>query len=390
MSALRSFAAGRLAVAVTAIALACLSASCSWMPSWLGGTPSRAVEPSPLPEFKPSLTVRTAWRTNIGSSRGAFLQPAVLENAIFAASGDGTVVRLAPNGEVVWRANAKTRISGGVGSDGFIVAVGTPRGEVIAFGADGKELWRGQIAGEVQSPPLVGRGLVIARSSDFRITAFDAETGRRRWAYQRPTTPLTLRGATGLAFAGDLVVAGFPGGRLVALSSANGAARWDVAVSEPRGATEVEWLADVMGAPLVGFGDVCAASYQGRLACYDASNGSLRWARDVSAGAGPGGDADRLIVVDAKSHLFAYSRTAGANAWQQAKLAHRDLSAPLALRRAVVVGDYAGYVHFLSPEDGAFIARAELGAPIVAPPRAFGGGALIEAQDGTVALITIE
>ena len=390
MSAPRSVAASRLAVVITALAVAGASGGCSWMPTWLGGTPSRAVEPAPLPELKPSLTVRTAWRVSVGGSRGAFLEPAVLENAIFVAGGDGTVLRLSPGGEVVWRADTKSRISGGVGSDGFIVAVGTPRGEVITLGADGKELWRAQIPGEVQSPPLVGRGLVVVRSSDFKITAFEAETGRRRWAYQRQTTPLTLRGVNELAFAGDLVVAGYPGGRLVGLASNNGVARWDVAVSEPRGATEVERLADVMGGPLVGFGDVCAASYQGRLACYDASNGSLRWARDVSAGTGPGGDADRVVVVDAKSHVFAYSRAAGASAWQQAKLANRELSTPLVLRRAVVLGDYAGYLHFLSPEDGAFIARTQLSAAIIAPPRAFGGGALIQTQDGTVALITIE
>ena len=39
---------------------------------------------------------------------------------------------------------------------------------------------------------------------------------------------------------------------------------------------------------------------------------------------------------------------------------HRDLSAPLALRRAIVAGDFAGVVHFLSPEDGAFVARVPL------------------------------
>ena len=154
---------------------------------------------------------------------------------------------------------------------------------MITFGADGKPLWRAQILGEVQSPPLVGRGLVIVRGSDFRLTAFDAETGRRRWTYQRATTPLTLRGPSEMAFAGELVVAGFPGGRLVALASSSGAVRWDVVVSEPRGATEVERLADVMGQPLVAAGDVCAASYQGRLACFEAANGALRWARELSA-----------------------------------------------------------------------------------------------------------
>jgi outer membrane protein assembly factor BamB len=86
----------------------------------------------------------------------------------------------------------------------------------------------------------------------------------------------------------------------------------------------------------------------------------------------------------------AYSRLAGAGAWQQEGLAHRELSAPLALRRAVVVGDFAGVVHFLSPTDGSFLARANLSSAISARPVALAGGALVQAQDGTVALLTVE
>ena len=74
----------------------------------------------------------------------------------------------------------------------------------------------------------------------------------------------------------------------------------------------------------------------------------------------------------------------------QKNLEKRDLSAPLALRRAVVTGDFQGYVHFLSPDDGAFIARVNLGSAISATPRAFGGGAVVQTQDGVVALINIE
>lgn len=380
----------RLGAVTLVVAVAGFGSGCAWMPTWLGGSPSKSAEAAPLPDFRPSLATRVAWRVNIGSARGAFLQPAVLENAVYAASGDGAVVRLSPAGEVVWRADAKARISGGVGSDGFTVAVGSPRGEVITFGADGTPLWRAQVPGEIQSPPLVGRGLVVVRGSDFRITAFDAESGKRRWTYQRPSTPLTVRGPTELAFSGDFVLAGFPAGRLVALTATTGVVRWDVLVSEPRGATEVERLSDVMGGPLVAAGDVCAASFQGRLACFEAANGALRWARDVAAISGPGGDDQRVFVVDAKSQLHAFSRTAGASAWQQQKLTNRDLSTPLALRRAVVVGDYRGIVHFLSPEDGNFVARVDLGGAIVAPPRAFGGGAIVQTQDGTVALVTPE
>jgi len=368
-----------------------LLTGCAWLPSWLGGPPSRAAQPTALTEIKPALNARIAWRASVGAGRTELMQPAVTENAVYAAAADGAVVRLAPDsGQVVWRSDVKTRISAGVGSDGFTVAVASARGEIIALGADGKELWRTQVGGEMRSPPLVGRGLVVVRSTDYRITALDAANGKRRWAYQRANVPLTLRSLTEMVYAGDVVIAGFPSGRLVALNAANGAVRWDVAVSEPRGATEVERLADVVGAPLVIGNEVCAASYQGRVGCFDAANGSLRWSSEISAGAGPTADERRVYVVDAKSNVVAFNRAAGSTAWRQEKLMHRDLSAPLALRRAIVTGDFAGVVHLLSPEDGAFVARVPLPAEVVATPRALGGGAVVQARDGTVALIAIE
>lgn len=380
----------RLALLLAAGALA-LVGGCSWLPTWLGGTPSRVAEPAPLPALKAAIGTRVVWRTSVGSGRNAMLQPAVLENAVFAASADGAVVRLAPDsGQVVWRADVKTRLSAGVASDGFAVAVGTPRGELIVLGADGKEMWRAQVGGELQSPPLVGRGLVVVRSTDYRVVAFDAASGKRRWNYQRAATPLTLRGLTELRFAGEMVVSGFPGGRLVALSATTGAVRWDVAVSEPRGATEVERLADVVGAPWVAGADVCAASYQGRVACFDAVSGSLRWASELSASTGPGGDDRLLYVVGAKSNVVAFRRAAGAIAWRQEKLLNRDLTAPLGLRRAVLTGDFEGYVHFLAPDDGEIIARERLDGAITAAPRASGSGAIVQSQGGTVALIALD
>jgi outer membrane protein assembly factor BamB len=391
MTGVATMKAGR----ALAMLLACgLVAGCSsmpsWWPSWLGGSSSKTSEAAPLVDFSPSLAPRVAWRASVGSSRGANPQPAVLENAIFAAGAAGTVVRIGPDGQVVWRTDTNVSISGGVGSDGLVVAVGSARGDVIALGADGKELWRAQVSGSVLSPPLVGRGLVVVRSSDFRISAFDASTGKRRWNYQRTTPPLTLNATTGMAFAGDLIAAGFPSGRVVLLSAANGTVRWEGPVAEPRGATEVERLADVLGTPLVSGGDVCAAAFQGRVACFEIANGNLRWARELSAGAGVGGDGRRLYAVDAKSNVVAFSMATGANAWRQDKLLNRDLTTPLALRRAVLVGDYAGYLHFLSPDDGGFLARVSLGDEINATPVAFGGGAIVQTRDGTIALVTVE
>lgn len=348
-----------------------------------------SLKPAELTDIKPAVELRLRWSVSIGAARGAPLQPAAVENAIYAAAADGTLVRIAPDtGRVLWRVDAATPISAGVGSDGATVAVATPRGEVLAYDVEGKLRWRAQVSSDVTAPPLVGRGVVVVRSTDHRVTAFEAESGKRRWTYQRQQPPLSLRVGTEMAFAGDNVVVGFPGGRLVGVALANGAARWEIAVSEPKGTTEVERLADVVGAVAVAGRDLCAASFQGRIVCADAVNGNLRWARELSAGAGAAiGDA-QVYAVDARSGVLAFTRDVGASVWKNDRLANRALTTPAEFGRTVAVGDLGGYLHLLSAVDGAFVGRARVDASaIVARPQRWADGLVVQTQDGTVALL---
>jgi outer membrane protein assembly factor BamB len=364
------------------VALAgCTVAACS--------SSSKTEKPAALTEIKSPLPIRVAWRVRVGDGRRGFLEPAVLQNAIYAASTDGDLVRLDPaDGKEVWRVKAPVALGAGVGSDGFVVAVAGQRGEVFSYSADGKLSWQTQVPSDVITPPLVGHGLVVVRSTDQGVTAFDAENGRKKWVFKRQTPPLALRAPADMTFSGDNVIVGFPGGRLVAIALTNGASRWDSAVSEPKGATEVERLADVLGTIGLEDSQVCAASYQGRVACFDAASGEQQWAREMPAGAGVAMDGEELLGVDAASTVQAFARSSGAARWSCKLLAYRGLSSPGAQERWVAVGDHQGYVHFLNASDGQLVGRIEVdGSPIVAQPRQIGGGVLIQTQRGHVALL---
>ena len=348
-------------------------------------------KPAELVDFKPSLALKTAWRVNVGAGRGAPLQPALLENAIYAAAADGTLMRVAPaSGEVVWRIDTGATLSAGVGSDGFVVAVASRRGELLTFGADGKPGWRVQLTSDVLTPPLVGRGLVIVRTTDQRVTAFEIDSGKRRWTFSRTSPPLTLRAASDLAVAGDNVLVGFPGGRLVALALGNGAPRWEAVVAEPKGSTEVERLADIVGPVVVIGRDACAAAFQGRLTCVEHANGNLRWSRELSAGGGPAFDASRAFAVDSNGAVVALSRDAGASLWRNDKLANRQLSSPAVAGGAVLVGDFKGYLHALRVDSGEFAGRLSLDGAVVAPLRSWADGVIVQTQGGTLAFVTVD
>ncbi|HEU4353500.1 MAG TPA: outer membrane protein assembly factor BamB [Burkholderiales bacterium] len=344
-------------------------------------------KPAEVPRLDNAKRVRTLWSTNVGTAQRFTFQPALAGDSVYAAARDGTVARLdQKTGERRWRAGLDLPLSGGVGADERTVAVASEEGEVVVLEAtDGKVRWRSRVSSEVLAPPAVGGGLVLVRSVDNRVFAFGADDGKRRWVYQRAASSLLLRAPAGITVAGGLAFAGFPGGKLAALTLETGALRWEATVALPKGATELERVADVMGAPAVQGREVCAAAYRSRVACFDAATGRQLWGRELASLSGVSLDARYAFVADELGAVHALDRSNGQSVWKQDKLAHRQLSTPLAGGESVAVGDFEGYVHFLAREDGAFVARRETGGGAVrAAPVALGAGLLVQTEDGGV------
>jgi outer membrane protein assembly factor BamB len=384
-----------LARSIAALAAAAALAGCG-TPSWRDFTPnpvawfdrpSAASKPAPLPPLPAEATRgRVVWQTSIGKSGTSIFSPAVAGNSVYAAAEDGTVMRLdLETGRVLWRQKAGSRLSGGVGAGENVVLVGTPDGEVIALDSDGEQRWRARVSSEVLSPPLVLGDLVVARSADNRIFALDARDGRRRWVFQRNVPPLLVRTPVGVATAPGLLIAGFPGGKMVALSPTNGVARWEATVALPKGTTELERIADVVGAPWVFEREVCSVAYQGRIGCFDLGTGNPYWTRDLSSTTGVFGDPGLVLASDDKGAVHALDRSTGRSVWKQDKLANRRLSAPLPVGKQIAVADLQGYVHFLARDSGAFVGRTGTdGSAIRANPVPVPGGFLVQTRNGSL------
>lgn len=356
------------------------------------GSKSKGAEPAKLVELKGTMAVRTAWKLDVGKARGYQFSPALAGNTVVVAGADGSIARVeAADGRQLWRIKAPTGLTAGVGTDGNVIVVGGADGELLAFDMDGKALWRHQLSSEILSSPAVGQGVVVARSIDNRIVGIDATTGQKRWTVQRTAPALTLRSAPGMVVYDKDVIVAQPAGKLGAFLLATGAPRWEVEVGTARGATELERMTDIGGAPALFESDVCAVAYQGRVACYDVASGSPRWTRDLSSTVGVAVDQRFVFAADDKGALHAFNRDGGASAWKNDKLAFRSLSTPVSYGRAVAVGDYEGYVHFLSREDGSFLARAATdGSAIGGTPLVAGSNLIFQTHNGTVTAIAVE
>ncbi len=379
----------RIALAALAVSVVMPLAGCSSLSSSL-----EKVNPFSSPSGKPKMaelqavsaktSLQKRWQAGVGSAGDSDFSPAALGGIVHAAGADGTIVRL-EGGRELWRIKASQAITGGVGADAQHVAVGTMKGEVLVFDNAGKPLWKAQVSSEILAAPVFAGSVVIVRSGDNRINAFDVGSGKRVWTYQRPTPALSLRSSVGVTVAGTMAYVGFPGGKLVALSLANGAPVWEGTVALPKGTTELERMADVTSEPAVDGRVVCAAAFQGRVACFDAGSGELLWARDISSARGVDLTRQYVYVSDDKGQVLAMDRDSGASLWKQDKLFGRSLSRPLVVGDYVVVADVQGYVHLLKKDDGSFAGRQETdGSPVVVPPKLYEGGALIQTRNGNV------
>ena len=346
-------------------------------------------QPTPLAEIKSTFAFVPAWRATIGAAGNFLFVPAVADGMVYAASAEGNLAAFGiDDGVQKWRIQAnKAGLSAGVGAGERTVVVATAKGEILAFDASGAQKWKAAVASEVLAPPLVVDGVALIRSNDNQIHAFALSDGKRRWTYQRTAPALVLRNFSGLVAGNGTVFAGFPGGKLVALVISNGSVRWEATVAAPRGATELERIADVIGDPVLRERSVCAVAYQGRAACFETVNGQSLWTRDVSSQAGLAVDSRYAFVSDDRSSVVGLAAETGSSLWKQDRLMWRGISAPLSIGRAVVVGDYQGMLHALAREDGSFIGRvATDGGWIAAPPASIrmarGEGMLVQTRTG--------
>jgi outer membrane protein assembly factor BamB len=357
----------QLVRALAAIFLIATMAACS------GGSPKP--KPAELEPVTPLVSARQSWNARIGAVNFP-LEVTVSGNSVALASGDGTVAMLdAQTGRDIWRVALNTPIAAGVGSDGKVVVVVTKANEVVAL-QDGRELWRQKLSAQAFTAPFVAGARVFVLAADRSVNAFDGQTGRKLWAQQRPNEPLVLRQSGVMLAVGDTLVVGLAG-RLAGLNPSNGSIRWEAPIASPRGINDVERLVDLVGRVSRDGNNVCARAFQASIGCVDAARGSLLWSKPANGVQGIHGDDRLLFGTEADGTVLAWKRSDGERVWSVERLRHRSLTAPLVAGRSVVVGDFAGFIHLLSREDGSLLNRLPTDGTAIAAAPALAGTTLI-------------
>jgi outer membrane protein assembly factor BamB len=376
--------------------LALLLGGCETMSTWIPSIPVPSLswlglgrgqkKPGPLPAFEAKATARVDWQVAMGGKGGFGFSPAVRNDVIYAASPDGTIVSVDPaTGRQNWRISAERKLTAGVGAAANTVVVGTDKADVYVFDAKGKPLWNTKVSSEVSGPPLAAEGIVVVWSLDGKIFGLNEADGARKWVNQRTTPPLTVRRFAGGVTSRGGLFTGTAGGKLLAIDLATGALGWEASVATPKGSTELERIADVTSLPVIGEQQVCAAAYQGRIACFELIRGSTTWSRDFSSLSGITADNRFLYLTSDDGAIHALDKATGASAWKQDKLAVRFPSGPAVIGDYLGVVDVEGYLHLLDRNDGNLVGRvATDGAAALSQPQVNGAAIVWQSAAGNL------
>ncbi|UJP04346.1 MAG: outer membrane protein assembly factor BamB [Nitrosomonas sp.] len=323
-------------------------------------------EKEELDALKAADRIPLKWKDKAGENEIASFYTAYDNGAVYVAGEAGKLTKYnAATGKQEWQVKSKNKFSAGVGIGEGLILIGTFKGEVLAYNESGHMLWQASVTSEILSPPQVQNNIVAVRTVDGRIFALDALDGKRKWIYQGATPSLTVRSTAGITLAHGAIFAGFPGGKMVAMSLFNGNIGWEVAVSQPRGVTELERMTDITSAPVINNRLVCAVAYQGRVACFAINDGAYIWSRESSSSAGLVMDNDYVYVTEDNGVVAAYDLLSGAGMWKQSRLGSKKLTRPVIIGQYIVVADDQGFVNVLRNYDGALVARAATDGSVI-------------------------
>ena len=384
------FFSGRALLLALFVLAGCASTDES-IPDWAGVKGD--TEPAKLVEFMSTAKFDVRWHSNLGDPGANLLHPALAKDAIYSASDKGSLMRLdRATGKQVWRIQSGIAVSSSaVASGEGLVLIGGDKGDVLAYDEDGKLRWKSRVSSEVSSVSRVVDGMVLVRSGDGRIAGLNAADGKRVWIYERSTPALVVRSHAGVTIQRGVAYAGFAGGKLAAINIKDGAVLWEAMVSQPRGNTELERISDITSDPVVDDQQVCAIAFQGRIACFDISQGNPLWSRDISSDKGMMVLRRYFYLTDANGTIFSLDKTTGGTTWKNGQLLSRGVTAPYALENFVVVGDFEGYLHGMNREDGNFAVRIKLdGGAIMEPPIEMDGGLLVQTRGGELYSLSVQ
>ncbi len=281
--------------------------------------------------------------------------------------------------EVLQRPKASDKgFGGGVSYENGKVFVTSGFGFIAALDAeDGEKLWLTETELPIRTPPTAYRGNVYLTTITNDFQAFDQANGEKLWNHQSFEEAARILSSSSPAASGDLVVAPFSSGEVVAFQADNGRAVWRDSLTRNSQLTSLSTLNDIAGSPVIDRGLVYAVSHAGQLVAIDIRSGQRVWEVSVTGLQMPWVAGDFIYLISVDSELVCVSREHGAIVWVTELPKHvkpKKKKNRISWAGPVLAGDHLvlvsthGQLVKITPDDGTLVVTKKISGGSVVPP----------------------
>ena len=280
---------------------------------------------------------------------------------IYVFDSKGEIKSISKNGRKTWSNKLDTNISTGITLGFNKLLLSSSDGNVFCLEkSSGEILWQYSTEGEILAPPATDGDIVAIQNIDGRVTAVDLDTGKFRWDYRSVIPNLTLRGTSEPSFYEGFLFVGFSNGNLAKIEPRSGVTQWEIPITTSKETSEIGRIVDIDGNFVFSGGIAFVATFQGDIAALDARSGRFIWKEKTSTANDLLSSRGKVILIDEKDQVIAYSQNNGDLEWLNKDFYLRELTSPKKMKSLIVYGDFQGYLHVLDTNQGEQVARQRI------------------------------
>ena len=268
-----------------------------------------------------------AWSARIGQGENRRYRitadPVVAGGRVFTLDSRALVTATSTSGETLWQRDLTPESErdgegsgGGLATDGARVYVTSGFGSLTALdAATGAEVWAQRLGAPATSAPTIDDGTVYAVSVDSRGWALDAATGRIKWEVVGAPSPSGVLGGGSPAVTDQLVLMPFHSGELVGVLKLSGLRIWNAFVTGSRQGRVYAQIVDVTGDPVVAGDVIYAGNPGGRSVALDLASGERIWTAEDGASSPVFVSGGSVFLLSDQNELVRLDARTGARIW---------------------------------------------------------------------------
>ncbi|MDB5315026.1 MAG: dehydrogenase [Rhodospirillales bacterium] len=342
-----------------------------------------------------------AWRSGFGSGSGYRSRitgaPIVAGETVFVSDAYGVISAFATaNGRRRWRFDSRREnerdgaVGAGIAFDNGVLFVSTGLAELIALDpADATVKWRIDLPAPARGGMTVAGGRVLVPTMD-QLFGFSVEDGRRVWSHRSSAAATAPLGTPSPAVEGDVAVAGFASGEVVAIRVADGRVLWTESLAAA-GRISLAEVSGIRALPVISEGRVVAVGMGGLSVAIDLRSGRRLWERELGGANAPYVVGEWVFAVTDAGEAAAVSRDDGRIRWvtgiAPAAAANRApglLAPPVLASGRLYVGTSGGELVALNPMDGTIVGRQRMPGGVTIQPAIAGDTMFVVTDDATL------